>query len=200
MRHDDEITSDELDGLLDEAETLNAIRPAHGTEVRLYVAVDPQTLHELEHRAAVQGTDLNAVAADALRAGTQAAWRGVAALSTHPRSVAWSSSSAAASALMFSAVHATTRSRTSESKRARSNGLYLSPSARRAETDPSLTPLVTARLQHQCALSVCGLAEGRGRATWVMTEQGRCSRCCRRRSRGTPAMPRVRGRRATATT
>ena len=73
MQHDDEITSDELDGLLDEAETLSAIRPAHGTKVRLYVAVDPQTLHELEHRSAVQGTDLNAVAADALRAGTQAA-------------------------------------------------------------------------------------------------------------------------------
>jgi hypothetical protein len=73
MQHDDEITSDELDGLLDEAETLSAMRPARGTEVRLYVAVDPQTLHELEQRAAVQGTDLNAVAADALRAGAQAA-------------------------------------------------------------------------------------------------------------------------------
>lgn len=73
MQHDEEITSDELDGLLDEAETLSATRPADGTEVRLYVAVDPQTLHELEQRAAAQGTDLNAVAADALRAGTHAA-------------------------------------------------------------------------------------------------------------------------------
>jgi hypothetical protein len=88
---------------------------------------------------------------------------------------------------------------TSESRRARSNGLYLSPSARRAETDPSLAPLVTARLQHQCALSVCGLQDGRGRATWVMTEQGCCLRRCRRRPRRTPAMPRVHGRRATAT-
>jgi hypothetical protein len=73
MQHDEEITSDELDGLLDDAETLSAARPAQGTEVRLYVAVDPQTLHELEQRAAAQGTDLNAVAADALRAGARAA-------------------------------------------------------------------------------------------------------------------------------
>ena len=73
MQHEDEITSDELDGLLDGAETLMADRPPDGTEVRLYVAVDPQTLHELEHRAAVEGTDLNAVAAEALRAGAQAA-------------------------------------------------------------------------------------------------------------------------------
>ena len=77
--------------------------------------------------------------------------------------------------------------------------MYLSPSGRRAETDPSLTPLVTPRLQHQCALSVCGLADGRGRATWVMTEQGCCLRWCRRRPRRTPAMLRVHGRRATAT-
>ena len=73
MQDDEEITSDELDGLLDDAETLSAKRPLGGTEVRLYVAVDPQTLHELERRAAGQGTDLNAVAADALRAGAHAA-------------------------------------------------------------------------------------------------------------------------------
>ena len=73
MQHDNEITSDELDGLLDGAETLNAIHPAGGTEVRLYVAVDPETLHELEQQAASQGTDLNVVAADALRAGAHAA-------------------------------------------------------------------------------------------------------------------------------
>jgi len=73
MKDDEEITSDELDGLLDDAETLSATRPSDGTAVRLYVAVDPQTLHELEQRAAAQGTDLNAVAADALRAGTHAA-------------------------------------------------------------------------------------------------------------------------------
>ncbi len=44
----DEITSEELDGLLDEAETLHVAHAAYGTEVRLYVAVDPDTLHELE--------------------------------------------------------------------------------------------------------------------------------------------------------
>jgi hypothetical protein len=56
--HDDEINSDELDDLLDEAETLHVTRAADGTEVRLYVAVDPDTLHELEQPAAAQGTDL----------------------------------------------------------------------------------------------------------------------------------------------
>lgn len=71
--HDDEITSDELDELLDKAETLRVDRPPGGTEVRLYVAVDAATLHELEQRAAAKGTDLNAAAADALRAGAHAA-------------------------------------------------------------------------------------------------------------------------------
>jgi len=73
MQHDDEITSDELDGLLDETETLSAIRPADGTEVRLFVAIDPETMHELEQRAAARGTALDVVAADALRAGAHAA-------------------------------------------------------------------------------------------------------------------------------
>lgn len=71
--HDDEITSDELDELLDKAETLRIDRPADGTQVRLYVAVDPDTLRELEQRAAAKGTDLSSAAADALRAGTHAA-------------------------------------------------------------------------------------------------------------------------------
>jgi hypothetical protein len=71
--HDDEITSGELDELLDTAQTLPADRPAGGTEVRLYVAVDAATLHELEQRAAAQGTDLAAAAAEALRAGAHAA-------------------------------------------------------------------------------------------------------------------------------
>ncbi len=73
MRHDEEITSTELDDLLEEAETPSVTRPENGTEVRLYVAVDPQTLHELEQQASARGTDLNAVAADALRAGANAA-------------------------------------------------------------------------------------------------------------------------------
>jgi len=73
MQHDDEITSEELDTLLDEAETIDATRAEDPTEVRLYVAVDADTLHELEQRAAARGTDLNAAAADALRAGTHAA-------------------------------------------------------------------------------------------------------------------------------
>jgi hypothetical protein len=68
-----EITSDELDAVLDEAETIKATRPENGTEVRLYVAVDVDTLHELERRAAAQGTDLNSMAAEALRAGARAA-------------------------------------------------------------------------------------------------------------------------------
>ena len=71
--HDDEITSEELDELLDTVETLRVDRSAEGTEVRLYVAVDADTLHELEQRAAANGTDLSAAAADALRAGTHAA-------------------------------------------------------------------------------------------------------------------------------
>jgi hypothetical protein len=70
---DDEITSDELDNLLDTAETLRVERAAGGTAVRLYVAVDPDTLHELEQRAAAQGTDVSAAAAEALRAGAHAA-------------------------------------------------------------------------------------------------------------------------------
>jgi len=41
--------------------------------VCLYVAVDAQTLHDLEQRAEAQGTDLNAVAAEALRAGAHTA-------------------------------------------------------------------------------------------------------------------------------
>ena len=69
MHDDDEITSEELDALLDGTETLSVTRPPDGTEVRLYVAVDPETLAELEQRAAVLGSDLTAVAADALRAG-----------------------------------------------------------------------------------------------------------------------------------
>lgn len=73
MERDEEITSDELDELLDETETFDASPPAEGTEVRLYVAVDSETLHELEQRAADTGTDLSVAAADALRAGVRAA-------------------------------------------------------------------------------------------------------------------------------
>ncbi len=54
MRHDEEITSDELDAVLNEAETLSVTRPADGTEVRLYVAVDAHTMQELEQRAAAR--------------------------------------------------------------------------------------------------------------------------------------------------
>jgi hypothetical protein len=72
MRNDHEITSEELDGLLDEAAALHAARSADGTEVRLYVAVDPDTLRELEKRADDDGTDLNVAAANALRAGAHA--------------------------------------------------------------------------------------------------------------------------------
>ena len=73
MQGDDEITSAELDGLLDEAQTLSAGRSADETEVRLCVAVDAQTLHDLQQRAVAQGTDLSAAAAEALRAGAHAA-------------------------------------------------------------------------------------------------------------------------------
>ena len=73
MHHDDEITSDELDELLDEAPTLSAKRPTEGTEVRLYVAVDADTLHDLEERAIAEGSDLSVVAAAALRNGARAA-------------------------------------------------------------------------------------------------------------------------------
>ena len=66
--HDDEVTSDELDDLIETVETLHAERAADGTDVRLYVAVDPATLHEL-------GTDVSVAAAEALRAGAHAARR-----------------------------------------------------------------------------------------------------------------------------
>ena len=59
--------------LLDETETLSAIRPADGTEVCLFVAIDPETMHELEQRVAARGTALDVVASDALRAGAHAA-------------------------------------------------------------------------------------------------------------------------------
>ena len=34
MQHDDDITSDELDALLDDSETLDAARPSNATEMR----------------------------------------------------------------------------------------------------------------------------------------------------------------------
>jgi len=68
----DDITSDEVDALLDDAETVHADRPAGGTEIRLYVGVNAETLAELEERAQSQGRRLDAVAADALRAGVHA--------------------------------------------------------------------------------------------------------------------------------
>jgi len=73
MEYEDEITSEQLDGLLDDAPTLDAGRPQGQTEIRLTVVVDAETLHELEVRAAAEGTDLAAAAADALRAGAHAA-------------------------------------------------------------------------------------------------------------------------------
>jgi hypothetical protein len=69
----DEIDSDELDRLIDSAETVSAERTKTGTEVRLSVTVDPDTLRKLELRAAAEGANLVDVAADALRAGTRAA-------------------------------------------------------------------------------------------------------------------------------
>ncbi len=71
--NDDEITSKELDDLLDTAQTLHVDGAADSTEVRLYVAVDPATMHELEQRAAARGTDVSVAAAEALRAGAHAA-------------------------------------------------------------------------------------------------------------------------------
>jgi len=73
MRDDDEITSEELDDLLDAVPTLHADRLEGGAAVGLYVAVDPTTLRELQQRAAAEGSELSSVAADALRAGAHAA-------------------------------------------------------------------------------------------------------------------------------
>ncbi len=73
MVNDDEITSAELDDLLDEAETLPVDQPAGSTEVRLYIAVDAETLRQLEQRAAQTGTAVTDAASDALRAGAHAA-------------------------------------------------------------------------------------------------------------------------------
>ena len=41
--------------------------------MRLYVAVDAETLHDLEERAIAEGSDLSVVAAAALRNGARAA-------------------------------------------------------------------------------------------------------------------------------
>lgn len=73
MQPDEEITSDELDALMGDAETLAAARPSTATEMRPYVAVDSETLQELQQRAAAAGTDLDVAAANALRAGARAA-------------------------------------------------------------------------------------------------------------------------------
>lgn len=73
MEHDDEITSEQLDDLLDDAATVDVGRPKDKTEVRLTVVVDTETLQELEQRAVAEGTDLNAAAAGALRDGAHAA-------------------------------------------------------------------------------------------------------------------------------
>lgn len=72
MEHDD-ITSAELDDLLDTAETIVSPPLVAGTEVRLFVKVDAATLHHLEERAEAEGTDVTAIAADTLRAATHAA-------------------------------------------------------------------------------------------------------------------------------
>ena len=52
---------------------MDAGRLAGQTEIRLTVVVDAETLHELELRAAEEGTDLNTAAAGALRGGAHAA-------------------------------------------------------------------------------------------------------------------------------
>jgi hypothetical protein len=61
MDPEEEITSDELDGVLDEAETVTATCPDGPTEVHSHVAADPETLHELEARTASEGKDLSAL-------------------------------------------------------------------------------------------------------------------------------------------
>jgi len=73
---DDGLTSEELDSLLESAETVEVPRSNGPTEVRLSVAVDAGTLGELEQRAAARGTDLNEVATEALRTGTHRLARG----------------------------------------------------------------------------------------------------------------------------
>lgn len=73
MEHDDDITSTELDGLLDTAETLAVDRPDGSTQMRLYVPVDAETLQELQQRAQRTGTPITEAASDALRTGTHAA-------------------------------------------------------------------------------------------------------------------------------
>lgn len=73
MEPDDDITSAELDDLLDSAETITSSPPPAGTEVRLLVTVDADTLHHLEQRAQAEGTDVTAIATDTLRAATHAA-------------------------------------------------------------------------------------------------------------------------------
>jgi hypothetical protein len=50
MHDDEEITSDELDRLLDASETLGADRPGDGIGVRLYVTVDPDPMRSSSER------------------------------------------------------------------------------------------------------------------------------------------------------
>jgi hypothetical protein len=73
VERDGEITSEELDELLDHADTVDVEPLAGPTEMRLYVPVDADTLHELQQRAADAGTDVAAAAAEALRAGARSA-------------------------------------------------------------------------------------------------------------------------------
>ncbi len=73
VHEDDEITSDELDDLVDEAQTLAVGRISGPTEMRLYVTVDAETLHELEQRAAKKGLGVAEAVSDALRASARAA-------------------------------------------------------------------------------------------------------------------------------
>jgi hypothetical protein len=73
MAYEGEITSSELDEVIDEAETLSVGHPADGAAMRIYVGVDSETLHELQRRATETGTDLAAAASEALRAGAHAA-------------------------------------------------------------------------------------------------------------------------------
>jgi len=71
--NDDEIGSAELDELLDAAETVRVDQPEGPTQIRLYIAIDAETLRQLERRAAETGAPITETASAALRDSTHAA-------------------------------------------------------------------------------------------------------------------------------
>jgi hypothetical protein len=72
MEHD-EITSEQLDEVIDELELVETSIPEAGVAVRVPVRVDADTLRAIEERAAREDMDLSHALELALRRGARAA-------------------------------------------------------------------------------------------------------------------------------